>query len=126
MSANGVTAGGDLDVTVGDNAQSVSVKGSSSYTLNILQTGKAGSPSFDLENDTVRNNLNFNAGDGNNKVILSRLTVGAELLVFLGAGINTVTADHVTAFFGIVDGGTGGNNKYVDGGGNAGFSVFGF
>ena len=38
---------------------------------------------------------------------------------FVGAGNNTVKADHVTAFFGIVDGGTGGNNKYVDGGGNA-------
>jgi hypothetical protein len=126
VSANGVTAGGDLDVTVGDNAQSVAVKGSSSYSINILQTGKAGSPSFDLENDAVKNNLNFNAGDGNNKVILSRVTVGAELLVFLGAGNNTVTADHVTAFFGMIDGGTGLNNQYMDGGGNAGYSVFGF
>jgi hypothetical protein len=126
VSANGVMAAADLDVTVGDNAQSVTVTGSSSYNLNILQTGKTGSPFFDLENDTVRNNLNFNGGDGNNTVVLSQIKVAAELLLFLGAGNNTVKADHVTAFFGIIDGGTSVNNKYVDGGGNAAFSVFGF
>jgi hypothetical protein len=126
VSANGITAAADLDVTVGDNAQAVTVKGSNSYNLNILQTGKTGSPFFDLENDTVRNNLNFNGGDGNNTVVLSQIKVAAELLLFLGAGNNTVKMDHVTAFFGIIDGGTSGNNKYVDGGGNAAFSVFGF
>jgi hypothetical protein len=54
--------------------------------------------------------LKLNAGDGNNKLVLSHLNVAVQLRIVLGAGKNTVTADHVTAFFGTIDGGPGGSN----------------
>ena len=91
--------------------------------MNILQTGATGSTVFDLENDTIRYNLTLTGGDGNDKVLLSHLDIGFKLLVLLGAGSNTVTADHITAFFGGIDGGAGGNNHYIDNGDNYGFSV---
>jgi hypothetical protein len=126
VSVNNVTTTGDLDITVGDNAQSVTVKSSSFYNADIVQTGTMGSPSFDLENDTIHKELDFSAGDGNNTIVLSQITVAIELLMHLGAGKNAVSADHVTALFGFIDGGPSGKNNYMDGGGNSGFSVFDF
>jgi hypothetical protein len=126
VSVDGLTAAGDLNITLGDNARSVSVKGSSSYNLNILQTGTTGNPPFDLENDTVNQNLELSAGDGNNSLIVSQLKVGLRILVRLGAGKNQATVDQVSASVGNIDGGPGGNNLYLDGGGNSGFSVSNF
>jgi hypothetical protein len=126
LSLNDVTSSSDLGITLGDNTQSVTVKASSVSSLSILQTGTTGNPSFDLENDTINTNLTLAAGGGNNTVVLSHLHVGIQLLVYLGASKNSVTADHVTALFGVIDGGSGGNNTYVDGGGNAGYVVFHF
>jgi hypothetical protein len=126
VSVSNLTAPGDLDISVGDNAQSVAVKGSTSDNLNILQTGTKGSPLFDLENDTIQNELDLNAGDGNNTLVLSNLNVAVELLVRLGGGENTVSADHVAALFGSLDGGPSGKNTYTDGGGNSGLLVFHF
>ncbi|HLJ97628.1 MAG TPA: Ig-like domain-containing protein, partial [Gemmataceae bacterium] len=121
-----ITSASDLSITLGDNTQGVTVKASSVASLNLLQTGSTGNPSFDLENDSIRTNLTLTAGAGNNTIVLSHLQIGVQLLVALGAGKNTVTADHVTALFGTVDGGMGGTNTYVDGGGNAGYVVFHF
>jgi hypothetical protein len=121
----GVTISGDLGITLGDNAQSVTVKATSVSSLNLMQNG-GGNVYFDLENDTINNTFNLVAGDGNNNVVLSRLSVGVTLIVTLGTGKNTVRADHVTSLYGFVDGGLGGSNTYVDGGGNAGFFVFHF
>jgi hypothetical protein len=123
VGVNNLTAAGDLDITVGDNAQAVRLEGSSSNNLNLLQTGTNGSPLFDLENDSIDENFNFNAGDGNNTITLSGVRVGIELLMRLGAGMNTLSADHVTAVFGSIDGGPGKNNTYIDGGGNSGLFV---
>jgi hypothetical protein len=44
----------------------------------------------------------------------------------LGAGNNTLTADHITTLFSYVNGGTSGNNGYTDGGGNQGLNVVNF
>jgi hypothetical protein len=123
VGVNNLTATGDLDITVGDNAQAVRLESSSSNNLNLLQTGTNGSPLFDVENDTINENFNFNAGDGNNTITLSGVRVGIELLMRLGAGMNTLSADHVTAVFGSIDGGPGKNNTYIDGGGNSGLFV---
>ena len=66
------------------------------------------------------------AGGGNNTVVLAHLNVAVTLLLSLGIGRNMVRADHVTALFGFIDGGLGGNNSYIDGGGNTGFVVYHF
>jgi hypothetical protein len=126
VSVNNVTAGGDLDAMLGDSARSLTVDGSSVASLNINQMGSTGGTLFDLENDTVKSNLNLNSGDGNDTITLSHVKVQAELLMILGAGNNTVKADHVVALFGFMNGGTSGNNNYLDGGGNSGYSVFNF
>jgi hypothetical protein len=126
VSVSGLTTSGDLGITLGDNAQSVTLKSSSVSNLTILQNGTTGNPSFDLENDTISNTLNLAAGGGNDTVVLSHLNVGVTLLVSLGSGKNTVLADHVTALFGFIDGGSSGNNTYVDGGGNAGYFLYHF
>ena len=123
VNVNGVSALDDLEIAIGDNAQLVAIKSSSVRQLNILQTGATGSTVFDLENDMIRYNLTLTGGDGNDKVLLSHLDIGFKLLVLLGAGSNMVTADHITAFFGGIDGGPGGNNHYIDNGDNYGFSV---
>jgi hypothetical protein len=91
-----------------------------------LQTGSTGNPYFDLENDTISNTLTLAAGGGNNTVVLSHVNVGVTLLVVLGSGKNMVRADHVTALFGYIDGGVGGDNTYVDGGGNTAYVVYHF
>jgi hypothetical protein len=91
-----------------------------------LQTGSTGTPYFDLENDTISNTLNFAAGGGNNTVVLSHVNVGVTLLVVLGSGKNMVLADHVATLFGYIDGGAGGDNTYVDGGGNTPYVVYHF
>ncbi|HLJ93567.1 MAG TPA: hypothetical protein VKU02_10300, partial [Gemmataceae bacterium] len=126
LSVLDTTSASDLSITLGDNAQGVTVKASSVASLNLLQTGSTGNPSFDLEDDSIRTNLTLTAGAGNNTIVLSHLQIGVQLLVYLGAGKNTLTADHVTAIFGTIDGGMGGNNTYIDGGGNAGYVVFHF
>ena len=59
-------------------------------------------------------------------MVLSSLHVGSRMFVSLGGGKNSVSADNVTALFGTLDGGPGGNNTYNDGGGNSGFAVFDF
>jgi hypothetical protein len=126
VSVNGLTTSGDLDITAADHPQAITVQGSSANNLNIVQTGTSGSPTFNLENDTISSDLELTAGGGNNSVVLSHLNVAGRMFVTLGSGTNTVDADHVTALFGTLDGGPGGNNTYVDGGGNSGFSVFDF
>jgi hypothetical protein len=125
VGVNNLTTSADLDITVGDNTQAVTVKGSSANDLNIRQTGTTGSPLFDLEYDTV-NNLNLQAGSGNNRLVFSHVKVTIDLLAFLGSGDNTLSADHVTALFGFINGGTSGNNFYTDGGGNQGLIVVNF
>jgi hypothetical protein len=126
VSVNTLSATGDLDITVGDNARAVTVDGSSAQNLSLLQTGTKGSPLFTLENDTIEQNLNFTAGDGNNTVVFSQVQVTTYLELFLGAGQNSLSADHVTALFGFFDGGSSGMNTYLDGGGNSALSVFNF
>jgi hypothetical protein len=126
VSVNSLTAGGDLNITIGDNAQSVTVNGSTAINWNIRQIGSMGSPLFDLENDTIKNTLNLRAGNGDNRLVLSHLNITIELLVTVGSGKNTVTADHVTALFGFLNGGSNPNNTYIDGGGNSVFFVFNF
>jgi hypothetical protein len=126
VSAYDVSSSSDLSITLGNNAQSVRVKGSDVGSLNIQQTGTTGNPSFDLESDTIGTNLTLTAGGGDDTVVLSHVSVGIQLLVYLGAGTNRVSADHVTARFGVIDGGPGGNNTYVDGGGNSGYGVIHF
>ena len=123
---NNLAATGDLDITVGDNTQSVSVKGSTANNVSIIQTGSTGSPLFDLENDTIRHNLNLTAGGGNNRLVFSHLQVATDLIVALGGGKNSLSAGNVTAMFGSINGGSGASNTYANGGGNSGFSVFGF
>jgi hypothetical protein len=124
ISVNNLTATGDLDITAGNNAQMVTVKGSSANNLDIVQTGFSGNPLFDLENDAVYN-LRLQASGGNNRLVFSHLKVAVELLVLLGANNNALTADHVSALFGIIDA-PGGNNIYNNGGNNSGLFVFGF
>jgi hypothetical protein len=126
ISVIGLTTSGDLNIIAADNAQSITVKNSSSNNVSILQTGTAGNPAFDLENDTISTDLRLTAGGGNNSLVLSHLTLATRMFVTLGSGNNTVNADHVTALFGTLDGGSGGSNTYNDGGSNSGFAIFDF
>jgi hypothetical protein len=126
VSVGGLNAAGDLDITAGNNAQSITVNNSSVNNLDILQSGTTGSPAFDLETDTINSILRMTTGGSNNSLVLSQLGGSLRMSVALGAGENTVNADHVTALFGTLDGGSSGKNTYNDGGGNSGFSVFDF
>jgi hypothetical protein len=65
-------------------------------------------------------------GEGADIVTLTNVTVVEQLTVSLSSGINTVLAQNVTTAFGMIDGGSGPSNLYVDRGGDFGYVVFGF
>jgi hypothetical protein len=135
VSVNHATVKKQLSISVGAGSHSIAVLNTTSLDMSIQAHSALGDAvNFDLEHDQITDSsgggltLNDASGGGNDMVNLSNLTVTYGLAVTLGGGINTLSADHVTALFGFIDGGhpNSGGNNYVDGGNNLGYYVFDF
>jgi hypothetical protein len=134
VTMNNVSLSGDISISVGSGSDAVTVKGVSCLDLSIQAHSAVGnSDTFDLENDTITKRygggglvLDDSKGAGNDTVILSHLSIAYQVAVTLSSGVNTLSADHVTAVFGSINGGSSGNNHYFDNGGNYGYLVSGF
>jgi len=133
VSVRSATADG-LGIIIGPGSQSVSVTGTTCMDLLIQAHSAPGdNTSFTLVNDMITDiagglALSDSPGAGSDTVTLSHLTVAHQLAVVLSGGVNTVSADNVTAAFGFIDGGEpdSGGNLYFDGGRNLGYFVVHF
>jgi hypothetical protein len=132
---NGITAdNGSVNVTALDNAAEIQVNGTTASTINI--NNGDGNTFIDLENDFVGTGLaalggglNVNSGNGSDAVQMINLNVLDGLFVNLGSGGltgNVVAAENVVTDFGLVNGGSGASNTYIDAGGNLGYILLGF
>ena len=118
---------GDILISAGTGSDTFTVKGISCLDLSLKASSAVGkTDTFDLENDTITKSssggltLDDSAGSGSDQVTLAHLNIAFKLAVSLSHGINTLSADHVTAMFGgFINGGPSGSNTYNDGGGNS-------
>ena len=65
-------------------------------------------------------------GHGTDDVILDNVKVGRLIVLLSNSGHNVVAAHDVTVTSGFIFGGTASGNRYIDNGGNSGYSVSGF
>ena len=133
VSVSSITAGNDVNITVGPGSQAVSVLGTICLDLTIqAQSSANDSLNIDLENDTITRTtgggltIDDSAGAGTDTVTENNLWVGYELAVMLSTGSNTLSAANVTTLFGTVDGGYSGNNNYSGQGANQGYALYDF
>ncbi len=135
IALNGITAdNGSVNVTALDMAAAITVDGTTASTINVNNGN--GNTFIDLENDFAGTNgavlgggLNVTSGNGSNQLLMIGLDVLDGLFVNLGSGGltgNVVAAENVVTDFGLVNGGSGGSNTYIDAGGNLGFVLMGF
>ena len=133
VSVSSVTAGNDVNITVGPGSQAVSVLGTICLDLTIqAQSSANDSLNIDLENDTITRTtgggltIDDSAGAGTDTVTENNLWVGYELAVMLSTGSNTLSAANVATLFGTADGGYSGNNNYSGQGPNQGYALYDF
>jgi hypothetical protein len=137
------SVGGTLNITMGNGGpgitETLTLSNVIANDLNITLDSKAsdtpdGNPNAGVTISLVNVQVNdplgglslIDLGAGADALTMTLVNVVEALNVILSSGINIVVAQSVTTGFGIIDGGSGPSNLYVDRGGNFGYFIIRF
>jgi hypothetical protein len=143
LDVSNTTVGGTLTIKLGNggslNTESLTLMNVTAADVNLSFASDAadapdGNPNagviIDLINVSVTDPYGgltlTDSGEGADILTMTSVAVAEQLTVSLSSGINTVVAQNVTTAFGMIDGGSGPSNLYVDRGANYGYFVFDF